>query len=615
MNMTQQYFGGGKTSKGGRKQKDESNDKGGHSDDITACNISVDRSMIATGQNGQQPLIFVWSAFNAQLITKKRLPKGSRLVTGIAFSPSKKYIAASDAAEKITAHVFALEGDIGPIASVSINMKVVHLDYSPLDDNLFATSGSKHVLFCTMSGNTIKGVKGKSKGGDMPSMCSVAFSTTKKNIAWTGGSDGKVYQWNGDQPQKVYENQSKGSCMSIACRKDDKIGELVIVGGSNKTLSLYKVSGDNLQKLWSVDTAAAPRSVDLFQGRFLLGLKNGTLVDMPVSSDGSGRQTNVMISHGDGEVWGCEIVNMPDGGMRLVTSADDNRILCYDLKTHKSLAEGIVGAPSKKKKPTRPKRGGASTMSSQPADCQSRCVAYCVKLGHLAVANNNGIVTIREIDWNLIDQGDAIGINSVKCTLFKKLKKAEWIETMHYSLPNASGNQDWLAVGSHDNTIYLIDTKTYSKQHKLTGHSSFITAIDFSLDNKWIRSVCGAYELLFFDVGKKKRDPAGASNTVDTIWSDQTCKFGWNVDGIFPSGCDGSHINSVAMSRDQKLIASGDDYGLLNVYRNPVREGHKGHMYRGHSEHVTHVVFSDDNKYILSTGGQDQTTIQWKLQK
>lgn len=288
MNMSQQYFGGGKTSKGGRKQKDESNDKGGHSDDVTALNMSLDRSMVATGQNGQQPLIFVWSAFDAKMITKKRLPKGSRLVTGIAFSASKKYIAASDAAEKIAAYVFALEGEETPIASVNINMRIVHLDYSPLDDNLFATAGKDHVMLCTMSGNTIKGVKGKSKGNKIASQGSVAFSRTKKTICWTGGSDGNIYQWNGDQPQKVYEN-NKGSVMSLACRKDEKIGELVIAGGYDKSLSLYKLNGDNLQKLWSVECAAAPRSVDLFQGRFLLGLKNGSLVDMPVSSDGSGR--------------------------------------------------------------------------------------------------------------------------------------------------------------------------------------------------------------------------------------------------------------------------------------------------------------------------------------
>lgn len=254
-------------------------------------------------------------------------------------------------------------------------------------------------------------------------------------------------------------------------------------------------------------------------------------------------------------------------------------------------------------------------MSSQPPECQSRCVAYCVEKGHLAVANNTGIVTIREVDWKLIDEGDSIGINTLKITLFKKVKNAEWIESMVYSEPNDSGKQLWLAVGSHDNTIYLLDTQTYKKVHKLTGHSSFITGVDFSMDSKWLRSVCGAYELLFFDVGKKKRDPAGASNTTDVVWASQTTKFGWNVQGIFPAGTDGSHVNSVAMSKDQKLIASGDDYGLVNVYRNPLLEGHKGHMYRGHSEHVTHVKFSDDGKYLFSTGGQDQTTIQWRLKK
>lgn len=215
----------------------------------------------------------------------------------------------------------------------------------------------------------------------------------------------------------------------------------------------------------------------------------------------------------------------------------------------------------------------------------------------------------------MIDEGDSIGVNSVKCTLFKKVKNAEWIECMTYSNPDANGKQAYLAVGSHDNTIYLLDTLTYKKTHKLTGHSSFITACDFSMDNKWLRSVCGAYELLFFDIGKKKRDPSGASNTIETMWTDQTCKFGWSVQGIFPSGTDGSHVNRVCMSKDQKLIVSGDDYGLVNIYRNPLLEGHKASMYRGHSEHVTNVKFSEDSKYLFSTGGQDQTTIQWKLKK
>lgn len=83
-NMKQSYFGGGKTDFGGRKQDDESKD--GHSDDVTALCMSFSRKMIASGQNGQKPIIFLWDALTAKVIGQKRLPKGSRLVTAIGVS-------------------------------------------------------------------------------------------------------------------------------------------------------------------------------------------------------------------------------------------------------------------------------------------------------------------------------------------------------------------------------------------------------------------------------------------------------------------------------------------------------------------------------------------------
>ena len=185
----------------------------------------------------------------------------------------------------------------------------------------------------------------------------------------------------------------------------------------------------------------------------------------------------------------------------------------------------------------------------------------------------------------------------------------EWIEAIEY---NSDGTR--IAVGSHDNKIYVYnvtDDCKYKPFTALKGHSSYITALDWSLDNSYIRSTCGAYELLFFAVDSKKQDPSGASNTVDVEWMNHSCKFGWRVDGIFPPGTDGTHVNRVEMSPNQELIATGDDYGLVNVYRNPCREDHKARSYRGHSEHVTNVKFYGDGKWLVSTGGQDQTTIQW----
>lgn len=105
------------------------------------------------------------------------------------------------------------------------------------------------------------------------------------------------------------------------------------------------------------------------------------------------------------------------------------------------------------------------------------------------------------------------------------MKKTEWIEFMSFS-PNGK----YLGVGSHDNNIYLFDVeKKYKLKHTLKRHSSFITAFDWSLDSKYIRSVCGAYELIFFLVDEGKQDPSGASNTRETIWASHSCKLGWSV--------------------------------------------------------------------------------------
>jgi WD40 repeat protein len=58
-------------------------------------------------------------------------------------------------------------------------------------------------------------------------------------------------------------------------------------------------------------------------------------------------------------------------------------------------------------------------------------------------------------------------------------------------------------------------------------------------------------------------------------------------------------------------MATGDDYGLVNLFRDPVIKG-KPRCYRGHSEHVVRVAFSADDSHLFSIGGYDQTLMQWK---
>jgi hypothetical protein len=132
--------------------------------------------MVASGQNGQKPIVFVWDALTAKAIGMKRLPKGCRLVTAIGISATDKYICACDAAEKITCHIFEIAGGKAPIADVAINMKVVHLAWSPTNEELFGTAGKDHVTMCTLGADKkVKMVKGKAKGGKIESQCAIAW--------------------------------------------------------------------------------------------------------------------------------------------------------------------------------------------------------------------------------------------------------------------------------------------------------------------------------------------------------------------------------------------------------------------------------------------------------
>jgi hypothetical protein len=116
--------------------------------------------------------VFIWDASSGEIKedhAKKRLPKGSRLVTAIGFSAKSDFIAAADAAEKVTVHVFKVAGGIDPICDVAINQKIVHLGWSPVNDDVFATCGKDHIAFCTVKGKSCTSKMGSAKGGKVVS--------------------------------------------------------------------------------------------------------------------------------------------------------------------------------------------------------------------------------------------------------------------------------------------------------------------------------------------------------------------------------------------------------------------------------------------------------------
>jgi microtubule-associated protein-like 6 len=212
------------------------------------------------------------------------------------------------------------------------------------------------------------------------------------------------------------------------------------------------------------------RAIDVIGTNALVGCRNGNIYQVDLNTQS---KQVIMESHSDGEVWGLAIVDQDT----VVTTGDDNQIKAWSVSKRQCVSRGIVSSLKNKVK-----RGGASSLTQFPDSQCARAIAYCPQNGHIAVGHNDGTLTVRESIANL---DSVIATNN---------DAKEWIEDIEFS-PDGFR----LAVGSHDNKIYIYDTETYSLIGKITKHNSFIVSVDWSADAQFIRSVCGAHELLFFD--------------------------------------------------------------------------------------------------------------------
>ena len=90
------------------KRKQMTKGEFGHSDDIVALGLNADRTLVATGQVGLAPMIFIWDAGTAVKKSKMNLPKGSRSVSAIAISSDGKYLSCADMSDDYKIHLFDL---------------------------------------------------------------------------------------------------------------------------------------------------------------------------------------------------------------------------------------------------------------------------------------------------------------------------------------------------------------------------------------------------------------------------------------------------------------------------------------------------------------------------
>uniref|UniRef100_A0A671NHY4 Echinoderm microtubule-associated protein-like 2 n=1 Tax=Sinocyclocheilus anshuiensis TaxID=1608454 RepID=A0A671NHY4_9TELE len=534
----------------------------GHNDDVK-CSNHMHIAQYLFSHQALQPHVRVWDSVSLNTLHVIGAGVFDRAVTCVAFSKSNggAHLCAVDDANDHILSVWDWQKEKQLAEVKCSNESVLGAVFHPMEANLIVTCGKSHINFWTMEGNTLTKRQGLFEKHEKPKyvLC-VAFA--ENGDAITGDSSGNIYIWAKGQEIiiQVVSGAHEGGIFSLCVLKD---GTLVSGGGKDRRVLLWdhdyrkKSEIEVPEAFGPVRSLAEGKQDELFVGTTRNAVLRGSF---------SGSLTPIVQGHTD-ELWGLDVHPSTE---QFVTCGQDKQVYLWDTSSHLPL------------------------WSKDPG----RSVGFHPSGTVLAVGTMTGRWLVLDTDTR-----DLVSMHT---------DGNEIISVVKYSPDGA-----YLAVASHDNFVYIYSVtengRKYSRVGKCTGHSSFVTHLDWSTDSQFIVTNSGDYEILFWEASSGKHITS-ADAVRNLEWATSTCVLGFSVFGIWPEGADGTDINAVCRSHGNNLLASADDFGKVHLFSNPCSQPRApSHIYGGHSSHVTNVAFLHEDSHLISTGGKDTSILQWVL--
>ncbi|XP_023271829.1 echinoderm microtubule-associated protein-like 2 isoform X1 [Seriola lalandi dorsalis] len=544
----------------------------GHNDDVKCLSVHPDMVTIATGQvagNSKDgkllaPHIRVWDSVSLNTLHVLGMGVCDRAVTCVAFSKSNggTFLCAVDDANDHILSVWNWQKEKQLAEVKCSNDSVLAAVFHPMDANVIVTCGKSHINFWTMEGNTLTKRQGLFEKHEKPKyvLC-VAFA--ENGDAITGDSSGNIYVWakGGNRISQVVSGAHEGGIFSICVLKD---GTMVSGGGKDRKVVLWDHDYRKQAEMEVGESFGPVRALaEGKPGELFVGTTKNAIIKAAFPDT----LTPVVQGHTD-ELWGLDVHPSME---QFVTCSQDKQVHLWDTNSHQPLWSKTIDDPG-------------------------RSAGFHPSGAVLAVGTMTGRWLVLDTDTR-----DLVSMHT---------DGNEIISNVKYS---PDGN--FLAVASHDNFVYIYavteNGRKYSRVGKCTGHSSFVTHLDWSTDSQYLVTNSGDYEILFWEASSGKH-----VTNMDTVrnleWATYTCTLAFSTFGIWPDGADGTDINAVCRSHDGSLLASADDFGKVHLFSFPCSQPRApSHECSGHSSHVTNVAFLHDDSHLISTGGKDTSILQW----
>uniref|UniRef100_A0A7N6A206 HELP domain-containing protein n=1 Tax=Anabas testudineus TaxID=64144 RepID=A0A7N6A206_ANATE len=534
----------------------------GHTDDIKCLAVHPDKITIATGQvagtssDGKQlaPHVRVWDSVSLNTLHVLGAGFFDRALVCLAFSKSNggNTLCVVDDSNDHVLSVWDWQREDRLAEVKCSNESVFAVDFHPTDSNIVVTCGKSHLHFWNLEKGMLVRKQGLFEKQEKPKFV-LCVTFAENGDAITGDSSGNILLWGKgtNRISHVIQGAHEGSIFALCMLRNGTL----VSGGKDRRLISWDSSYQQIQ------TVEVP---ELFETVLI-----GTTKNFVLQGSLDGEFIPITQGHTD-ELWGLAVHPWKS---QFLTCGYDRQVNLWDSGSHQLIWTKTV-------------EDAALSAGFHPTGA---VVAIGTQTGRWLVLDTDSkdLVTVHT-DGN------------------------EQLSVMSYG---PDGN--FLAIGSHDNYIYVYavaeNGRKYSRVGKCSGHSSFITHLDWSVDSQYLVSNSGDYEILYW-IPSVCKQVVSVETTRDIEWATYTCTLGFQVFGLWPDGSDGTDVNGVSRSNDKSLLVTGDDFGKVHLFSYPCSQFRApSHVYGGHSSHVTNVTFLYDDSYVVSTGGKDMSVMQWRI--
>ncbi|XP_050404187.1 echinoderm microtubule-associated protein-like 2 isoform X5 [Patella vulgata] len=558
-----------------------------HTDDVKCIAIHPDKVKIATGQvaghekkegrnkrndvaeiDDHLPHVRIWDSVSLNTLHIIGLGDFERAVCCVSFSKldgGQQLVCVDDANEHVIS-VWDISRDKPHkvTETKSSTEPVLAAEYHPYENNQIVMCGKGQISFWTLESGTLTKKQGIYEKMEKPKFV-LCLAFAENGDVLSGDSNGNIFVWGRgtNRISHAVNGAHDGGVFSLCVMKDG-----TILSGGGKDRKVYQF--DENYKRTGLETEISEefgpvRTLSQGHGNLILvgttrnSILQGTL-DLKLNP--------IVYGHLD-ELWG--LAPHPSQH-QFMSCGSDKHVYLWDSMSH------------------------SVVWSKEITDPAHSCCFH--PEGNIAVVGtHNARWLVIDLNTHDIITAHTDGNEQIECLQF-------------------SPDGKYLAVGSRDNYIYLYQVSDggtkYTKVGRCSGHSSFITHVDWSEDGQYLVSNSGDYEVLYWTTNC--RQVTSPDNVRNVQWATQTCTLGFNVAGIWPEGADGTDVNTCGRTKNHTVIASGDDFGKVNLYKYPCCKPRSScHSYKAHSSHVTAVNFLFDDSRLITAGGRDMAIMQWEL--